>query len=363
VLGVRAIPLDELKDKYENADSRYIEVDGTNVHYRIEGTPGKPTMILLHGVLASLHTWDGWMPFIKDHFQIVRIDVPGFGMTGPMAADDYTPEYAIKFFEMMRVKLSKVHPEIDANRFILVGNSLGGFLSWYYAAHYPEHVEKLILIDPIAYPQKLPFIIAFASRPFWGMVASFQSPRFIIKRNVRKVYGDASRVTNETIDRYHDLLLRRGNRSSMVKYFKVLRFYSTNTEICKDIPKIKAPTFLMHGEVDRWVPPELVERWKQDLPGIKVKVYPTAGHIPMEELPRQTAQDAVEWLIGEIPRPVREPAPREEAPPVFEDTDPEQGDSVSAPPPSEPTARQHQVKTQPRAPEPEGADEQDMPAW
>jgi pimeloyl-ACP methyl ester carboxylesterase len=84
----------------------------------------------------------------------------------------------------------------------------------------------------------------------------------------------------------------------MVKYFRTLKKYSTNTEICKSIPKIKAPTFLMHGEVDRWVPPELVERWRQDLPGIKIKIYATAGHIPMEELPDETVADAFTFLTG-----------------------------------------------------------------
>jgi pimeloyl-ACP methyl ester carboxylesterase len=298
VLGVRSIPFYELRDKYEGPGSNYLEVDGTRVHYRIEGKKGAPTLVLLHGVLASLHTWDGWVKRLREHYQIVRLDLPGFGLTGPMASDDYTPEYAMKFFEMFRAKLAGEHPEVNLEKFLLAGNSLGGFISWYYAVHYPERVEKLIIIDPIAYPQDLPFIINFASKPFWGFFATHQSPRFIIKRNIRKVYGDSDRVTDETIDRYHDLLLREGNRESMVKYFRTLKKYSTNEEICKAIPRIKAPTFLMHGEVDRWVPPELVERWRQDLPGVKIKLYETAGHIPMEELPDETVVDAYAFLSG-----------------------------------------------------------------
>lgn len=300
VLGVRTIPLHELQDKYEGPGSRYLEVDGTKVHYRVEGNKEGPLIVLLHGVLASLHTWDGWVEKLREHYQIVRLDLPGFGLTGPMASDDYTPEYAMKFFEMFRTRLARERSDIapKLERFHIAGNSLGGGIAWLYAANFPQHVDKLILIDPIAYPQKLPFIIKLASGAVFGWWSKYQVPRFIIKRNVRKVYGDADRATDETIDRYHELMLREGNRESMVKYFRTLKKYSTNTEICKAIPKIKAPTFLMHGEVDRWVPPELTERWRQDLPGIKIKLYPTAGHIPMEELPDETVADAFEFLGG-----------------------------------------------------------------
>lgn len=291
VLGVRTVPLEELKEKYESPASRYVEVDGTKVHYRVEGDKSKPLLILLHGVLASLHTWDGWVEHLKPHFQIMRIDIPGFGLTGPMAKDDYTPEYAVEFFERFRQKMG-------FEKFHLAGNSLGGFISWYYAAHYPQHVDKLILIDPIAYPQKLPFIIKFASGTFFGAFAQFQSPRFIIKRNIRQVYGDPDKVTDEIIDRYHELLLREGNRESMVKYFRTLKKYSTNEEICRSIPNIKSPTLLMWGESDRWVPPELIERWRSDLPGLNVKTYPGAGHVPMEEMPDETAADAYAFLTG-----------------------------------------------------------------
>lgn len=356
VLGLRSIPLYELQDKYQGPGSTYLEVDGTNVHYRVEGRKGAPTLVLLHGVLASLHTWDGWVKKLRDHYRIVRIDLPGFGLTGPMASEDYTPEYAMEFFEKFRSALSAAHPDLDAEKFHLAGNSLGGFIAWYYAAHYPQHVDKLILIDPIAYPQDLPFIINFASKPFWGWVASHQAPRFIIKRNVRKVYGRPHRVTDETVDRYHELLLREGNRKSMVEYFRTLKKYSTNEEICKKIPDVQAPTLLMWGQDDRWVPVELVDRWRQDLRDVEVKIYETAGHVPMEEIPDETVADAYTFLSGgdrlvmDTPEasgadaesdddwgmpdenePVR-PAPKKKAPPPDDEPPPfEQGDEGMPP--------------------------------
>jgi pimeloyl-ACP methyl ester carboxylesterase len=177
-----------------------------------------------------------------------------------------------------------------------VGNSLGGFLAWNYAIKYPEHVEKLLLIDPASYPQDLPFIIGLASGHLFGAAAQLSTPRFIVKRNIRKVYGNPDNVTDETIDRYHALLLREGHRHSMVQYFRVLKKYADTEELVQHIPKIKAHTMLMWGEKDRWVPPALIERWQHDLPEIEVKTYPEAGHIPMEEFPEETARDAFAFL-------------------------------------------------------------------
>jgi pimeloyl-ACP methyl ester carboxylesterase len=336
VLGMRTLPMDELKEKYESSASRWMMVDGTDVHYRIEGNMEGPTLILLHGMLASLHTWEGWMPYLKPYYRIIRIDIPGFGLTGPMANKDYTPEYAVRLVEMMREKLNEKYGNVEKATF--VGNSLGGFISWYYAAQHPDRVEKLVLIDPIAYKQPVPFIIRFGARPVFGWYAKFQTPRFIIKRNVRIVYGDPDKATDETIDRYFELLCREGNRESMVEYFRTLIKYNGDERIEAAVRQVKAPTLLMFGEKDRWVPPSLVERWQQDVENLQVAIIDGAGHVPMEELPDETVRVAYRFLTDgkELPDNVdtsdsQSSAGGEAAPPSLDDID--EGASYKAPEP------------------------------
>ncbi|HEX5659521.1 MAG TPA: alpha/beta fold hydrolase [Polyangiales bacterium] len=316
VLGMRTIPTEMLEEEYEKPNSRYVEIDGTKLHYTIEGKG--PPVLLLHGVLASLHTWDSWVPLLRESFTVIRFDIPGFGLSESFADDDkYTPEYAAEFVEKARKKLGydKLH---------IVGNSLGGFIAWYYATKYPERVDKLILIDPASYPQDLPFIIGLAANRLFGAAAQLTSPRFIVKRNLRKVYGNPDAVTDETIDRYHSLLLRDGHRHAMVQYCRVLEKYAETEELVAHIPEIKAKTMLMWGEKDRWVPPELIERWKQDLPEIEVRTYPEGGHIPMEEIGEETARDAYAFLSDGAEPPDEEPAAKKAA------DDPEAGESAAS---------------------------------
>jgi pimeloyl-ACP methyl ester carboxylesterase len=277
-----------IRTKYQTAASRYVEVDGKYFHYRIEGSG--PTLILLHGVMASLHTWDGWVEQLASKYRIIRLDLPGFGLSDPLTSPDhYSPEHSIEMFDKLRAAFG-------VERFLLAGNSLGGFLSWFYAAHHPDRVEKLILVDPIAYPQALPGVISFASLPGIGEIARHWAPRVLVEQNVRQVYGDPSAITKATVERYYELLMHETNRSSMVAYFRRIRQFAKDVKIAPVVRKIQTPTLLMWGGKDRWVPPALIEKWKRDVKQLEVKVYPSAGHVPMEELPVETARDAHEFF-------------------------------------------------------------------
>ena len=61
---------------------------------------------------------------------------------------------------------------------------------------------------------------------------------------------------------------------------------------------IKAPTLIMWGREDAWIPLDVMERFKKDMPHARVIVYDGAGHVPMEEIPEITAKDADDFLSG-----------------------------------------------------------------
>jgi pimeloyl-ACP methyl ester carboxylesterase len=315
-MGMANIKPAKLEEKYGGPTSQFITVDGVRFHYRIDGNPNGPGVVLLHGVLASTHTWDGWVENIGSKYHMLRMDLPGFGLSEPLKdKTKYTPEYAVEIFEKVRVAIGAEHPEFKEKfeKFNLVGNSLGGFISWYYATKFPERIIKLILIDPIAYQQPLPRIIKFASGGFGGLMAQISSPRFIVRKNVRKVYGNPESPTDETILRYHELLLYKGHKTAMVEYFKTLRKYNEEDTMAKFVPQIKVPTLLMFGGKDRWVPPALIDQWKRDVEGLQVKVYDEGGHIPMEEFPLETSRDADEFMGGGASEAVASSGAEEEA--------------------------------------------------
>lgn len=295
-LGFGALPLDRLKARYANADSgsRFVELDGFNVHYRDEGTRDKPALVLIHGVVASLHTWDGWISAFADQYRIIRFDVPGFGLTGPASDGQYDAERMVKVFGLLL-------DHLGVSKTVIAGNSLGGYIAWNFALAQPQRVEKLILIDPAGYHmRKVPLMIAAAALPGATWAMPMWMPRALIAQGIKEVYGEPGRIKPGVVDRYYDLSRRPGNRRAMMDIFRVL--LKVNREELHGTParvaQITPPTLLMWGDRDRWISPKHVPLWQRDLPGIQVKTYPGVGHIPMEEIPEQSAADALRFLQG-----------------------------------------------------------------
>jgi len=183
----------------------------------------------------------------------------------------------------------------------IAGNSLGGYIAWNFALAQPQRVEKLVLIDPAGYPmRKVPWMIAAAALPGATVAMPLWMPRALIAQGIKEVYGEPARIKSGVVDRYNDLSRRPGNRRAMMEIFRVL--LKVNKQELHTTPQrvaqLQVPTLLLWGERDRWISPQHVPLWQRDLPAIQVKTYPGVGHIPMEEIPQQSAADALRFLQG-----------------------------------------------------------------
>jgi pimeloyl-ACP methyl ester carboxylesterase len=282
------IPLADLQSKYANEASRHINIQGTSVHYRDEGQG--PPLLLLHGTGASLHTWDRWTEILQPYFRIVRLDLPGFGLTGPDANRDYTISHYVDVVQAFTQAL-------ELPRFHLAGNSLGGEIAWNYALEHPQQVDRLILIDAAGHPESsrkdVPLVFRLARLPLINRLLTRITPRSIHRRSIVDVYGDPNKINDALIDRYFELSLRPGNRQAFVDRVRVI---TSSPET--DPGMITQPTLVMWGAKDRWIPLADGEAFARDIPGAELRVYPNAGHVPMEEIPDKTAAAAHEFLVN-----------------------------------------------------------------
>jgi pimeloyl-ACP methyl ester carboxylesterase len=64
------------------------------------------------------------------------------------------------------------------------------------------------------------------------------------------------------------------------------------------LPELRVPTLIQWGGADRWVPIGHAERFRKDIPDSRLVLYPSLGHLPMEEDPQTTARDAMTFLLG-----------------------------------------------------------------
>lgn len=275
--------VDELKDKYTYVTSKFINVDGLDIHYCDEG--GGEVILLVHGAFSSLHSFDDWNEILKKQYRVIRLDLPGFGLTGPHPEHPYSIDNYSDFLDAFLEKL-------NVTSCYLAGSSLGGWLCWEFSLKYPSRVDNLTLIDSAGYNNEsnlpIPFIIA--KTPVLRNVFNYV-PKAVIRRFVRQVFQDQSKVTVELVNRYFDLFHREGNKDAFVKLANYN--YANNTDaLCN----IRVPVLIMWGDKDRWIDVSGASLFERDLQNSEVIIYENVGHLPMEEIPRKSAKDLISFL-------------------------------------------------------------------
>ena len=76
------IPYAELRAKYGAPADAYMAMpDGVMLHYRDEGPRDGRTLVLVHGFSASLIDWDAWAKPLTTRYRVIRLDLPGHGLT------------------------------------------------------------------------------------------------------------------------------------------------------------------------------------------------------------------------------------------------------------------------------------------
>jgi pimeloyl-ACP methyl ester carboxylesterase len=270
-----------LTARWAQAPSQFVAVDGMQVHLRDEGPRDDlQPIVLLHGTSASLHTWDGWASAMKDKHRVIRIDMPGFGLTGPTPDGQYTLAVYTRLVVAVMDKLG-------VKQAVIAGNSFGGNIAWKMAVDYPERVSKLVLVDASGYAYQstsIPLGFQLAQIPAFRPFMNKLLPRSMIESSVRNVYGDPSKVTPELIDRYYELTLRAGNRDALVQRF----LQSQSGEFEDQIKTVTKPTLIIWGGQDRLIPPDNADKFQRDIQGSRLAVFDALGHVPHEEDPAAT---------------------------------------------------------------------------
>lgn len=286
---------EELVARYGGPTSQFLELpSGGRAHVRVEGldVEGAPTVLLVHGSNASLHTWEGWVDELAHAARLVSVDLPGHGLTGGIPSEDYSRDAMVCFLEEVRTLLG-----VDS--WSVAGNSMGGGVAMAYALQHPNQVEALLLVDAAGVSVPRPEdeddrggAIGFRlmRMPGVGRLLEHVAPRGVIEQGVRAAYGDPSAVSSEVVKRYYELQLHPGNRRATR-----LRFAATGRAPLT-LGEIEQPTLILFGEEDNLIPVAAGRRQQELIPDSELVVYEGIGHVPMEEIPARSAADALDFL-------------------------------------------------------------------
>ncbi len=272
--GIRELPFEWVKSQYAKKEegSRFIEIDGIDIHYRDEGQ-GEP-ILFMHGICDSLHTWTPWTNKLKDNYRVIRFDLPFFGLSRVHRKESITKEFYPAF-------LSKIVNHFGLSNFYLCGHSLGAWIAWNYAIKKQELLKKLILISPPGHPVKPPLLIRATGHGLIKKLASVYTPKFLADLAIKEIFYDPSFMTEHQRQRYYDILMVERNRKNYMEVFSMMVKFSH--EWPKGLHNINTETLVIWGRQDRWIPSSHSKYWERTLPNVKLDIFDKVGHVPQEE--------------------------------------------------------------------------------
>ena len=295
---------DEVDAKYTSETSQFFTMEnGARIHFRDEGNPAGPAVVLIHGSNASLHTWEPWVKILGDRYRIITMDLPAHGLTGAVPDNKYGAQAQLK-------TVDAVIRHLGIDKFTLGGNSMGGGVTWRYTLAHPEKVEAMLLIDSSGLPQfrqqletmdnqldqdkkEAPVFFSLMGKPWFRAIAKYLDPYWITKQGVNSAYNYSPMVTEELIQRYYELALRDGSRDATLSRFST---YNTSEEPV-DTAKFTAPALIMWGREDSLIPVDVAGFFATALARSTLVIYDNVGHMPMEEIPNQSAKDVSKFLL------------------------------------------------------------------
>jgi pimeloyl-ACP methyl ester carboxylesterase len=251
-----------------------INRDGVEIYYEVHGSG--PPLLLTHGYSSTSEMWQGQIAALSKHHKLVLWDMRGHGRS------DY-PDDASAYSEALTVAdMAALLDEVGADRAIVGGLSLGGYMSLaFYRAH-PARVRALLIIDTG------PGFKKDDAREAWNKRAHDTGDRF--EREGLAALASGSRERSSVSHRDASGLARAARGMLTQRDARVIEL----------LPEIKVPSLVVVGAEDA---PFLAasDYMAAKIPAAKKVVIPTAGHAVNVDQP-QAFIDAVLPFLDSLPQ-------------------------------------------------------------
>jgi 2-hydroxy-6-oxo-6-(2'-aminophenyl)hexa-2,4-dienoate hydrolase len=249
--------------------SHYLDIDGVRTHY-LEAGSG-PTLVLIHGGGAGADAWGNWrgcIPRYARHFRVVAVDMVGFGKTDKPdpAQFGYTQEdrnaHMIGFIEKLNVGAVNI-----------IGNSMGGATTLGVAMQRPDLVLKMVLMGSAGIAVDNP-------DPNARKALAFDFTRDGMRRLIGALAGPRYTIDERLVDYRLALACEPAARAALLAMRTGKLTYPES-----EVAKIKVPTLVVGGKLDRIAVPARVYRFLELLENSWGFILPHCGHWVMMEAP------------------------------------------------------------------------------
>jgi pimeloyl-ACP methyl ester carboxylesterase len=290
-IGCRAAPIPE-GERFPAGTpfpAHVVRIGDARIRYVAAGT-GTP-VIFIHGLGASMYAWrKNLAPVMAAGFRVIALDLLGFGSSDKPAHGYTNAAYA----HLVVALMDSLHLP-DA---VLVGHSMGGEIAAEVAIAFPTRVRGLVLIGAAGLGTREPVLFRVARWPLVGpLLLAFRS-RGLAARLLRSTYADPGKVTESDVDQYYAPVAEAQYGQALRGVLREFSFGGLDGRL----DAIRAPTLVLWGEADRWIPIALGRGLAAQLNRSAFLSVPHAGHSVQEEAPDEVNRLLIKFLQEGLPR-------------------------------------------------------------
>ena len=257
---------------------RTAEVEGNPMNYVDVGSGEGAPIVFVHGLSGSWQNWLENLPYFARKRRCVAMDLPGFGYS-PM------PREKISISGYAR-HVDRLCEQLGLGRCVVVGNSMGGFVTAELCIRHPDRVERACLVAAagisITNLRRRPVLTAARIVGALGAASAAQS-RFMVARPRLRwaftnfVFRHPSRIAPDLM--YEQV--RGAGKPGLVDALDALTSYDFRDRL----PDIEAPTLIVWGDSDMLVPTDDAHEFERLIPESRTVILEDTGHVPMLERP------------------------------------------------------------------------------
>ncbi len=260
------------------ASGSFIQLANGITHYELSGNESGEIAVLVHGFSVPYFIYDPTFKFLTESgFRVLRYDLFGRGFS-----DRPRRDYNLDLF------VNQLADLLDAFRFTrpvnLIGLSMGGLIASAFTVRHPEHVNKLILIDPAG-------VKSIALTP---MLKAAKMP--FVAEAVLGLIGGESLIENAAKDFFDPALVEhfKAQYKTQMEYKGFKRailstirngMLDSFIDVYQTLGKLNKRVLLFWGQTDAAVPFEHSQVLCEVIPNVEFHMIENCGHIPHYEKP------------------------------------------------------------------------------
>ncbi|MCL5265776.1 MAG: alpha/beta hydrolase [Chloroflexi bacterium] len=257
-----------------------IRANGIDIYYEVYGA-GEPLMLIM-GLGADCRQWAFVLPALAQKYKVIVFDNRGAGQT-----DKPETPYSIPLFASDTAALLDA---LDIDKAHILGASMGGMIAQELAISHPERAQSLILACTFAKPDNMSRAILTT----WRMVAERLGPQGLVKTMFPWGFtADFYENHAAELEMAEGLFL--GNPQPLHAFLNQCDA-CLNHDTTARLPQISVPTLVMVAREDILTPPRLANVLYQSIPGAKLAVLESGGHVFLAEAPDKAAAAILEFL-------------------------------------------------------------------